>query len=458
MSHFDAALLRRFDQRGPRYTSYPTADRFAPTFGPREYRRALAQRRIGGFARPLALYVHLPFCRSLCFYCACNKIVTRDDAKASRYLGYLAREIELQAALCGAYNRVARMHWGGGTPTFHAIEALRALWQAIATHFELDPDGDYSLEVDPRTADPELIASLRELGFNRVSFGVQDFDPAVQAAINRIQSEEDTLALIAGARRAGYRSVNIDLVYGLPRQSELSFARTLARVTRAAPDRIALYNYAHLPALFKAQRVIRDEDLPSADAKLALFGYALRRFEEAGYVHIGMDHFARPDDPLAVAQRQGLLRRDFQGYSAGGECDLVGLGVTAIGAFGTVYSQNQRTLGDYYRALDRGEPPILRGIALERDDIVRRAVIQALMCSFAVSKSTLGAAHLIDFDRYFAAELTDLEPFAALGLIEDDGEWLQIPPRGRMLVRNICMVFDRYLRDKAEPARYSRVV
>jgi oxygen-independent coproporphyrinogen-3 oxidase len=458
MIAFDTSLLRRFDQRGPRYTSYPTADRFESSFGAHEYRRAFSRRGFGSLVRPLGLYVHLPFCRNLCFYCACNRIVTRDESKASRYLGYLGREIELQAALCAGENRVIRMHWGGGTPTFHAIGDLRALWGAIAARFELDPEGDYSIEVDPRTAAPDLIASLRSLGFNRVSFGVQDFDPAVQAAINRIQSEEGTLALIAAARAQGYRSINVDLVYGLPRQNELSFARTIARVLHAEPDRIALYNYAHLPSAFKAQRKIRDEELPSAEARLDLFGYALKRFEESGYVHIGMDHFARPDDALAVAQRQGYLHRDFQGYSAGGECDLIGFGVSAIGAIGATYSQNQRRLSDYYRLLDCCEPPILRGIELKSDDLVRRAVIQALMCNFSLCKSSIGAAHLIDFDRYFASELIELRRFADLGLITDEADWLTITSSGRMLVRNVCMVFDRHLREKSEAQRYSRVV
>jgi oxygen-independent coproporphyrinogen-3 oxidase len=298
---------------------------------------------------------------------------------------------------------------------------------------------------------------LRELGFNRVSFGVQDFDPAVQAAINRVQSAEDTLALIEASRRAGYRSVSVDLIYGLPKQAPLAFARTLARVEKASPDRVALYNYAHLPALFKSQRQMRDEDLPTAAARLELFELAHRRFQAAGYLHIGMDHFARPDDQLAVAQRQGLLHRDFQGYSAGPEADLVGLGVSAIGAIGATYSQNHRVLSSYRQCLERGELPIMRGIALDADDLTRRAVIQALICHFAVCKGAIGMAHLIDFDRYFDAERESLREFEELGLIEQDADWLTITAKGRMLVRQICMAFDRHLGGSPAPGYYSRV-
>ena len=457
MSQFDAALLSRFGERGPRYTSYPTADRFLPSFGPLDYAAAIRQRNIGGLRRPLSLYLHLPFCRSLCFYCACNKIVTRDPSKGARYLRDLEREIELQAALLSADRRVTRMHWGGGTPTFHSFEELSALWRKLSDHFELDCSGDYSIEVDPRTADPELITRLRELGFNRVSFGVQDFDPAVQAAINRVQSAEDTVDLVQAARQAGYRSINVDLIYGLPKQTLLSFARTLARVVMAAPDRVALYNYAHLPTLFKSQRQMRDEDLPTAAERLELFELAHRRFETAGYLHIGMDHFARPEDPLAVAQRQGLLHRNFQGYSAGPESDLIGLGVSAIGAIGATYSQNHRVLSTHRQCLERGELPIMRGIELDTDDLARRAVIQALICHFAVCKGAIGAAHLIDFDRYFAAELESLREFEGLGLIEQEADWLTVTTRGRVLVRQICMVFDRHLRNNSASGNYSHV-
>lgn len=454
----DLALANKSEQRAPRYTSYPTADRFEPGFGQQAYSSAVAQRARAGVTRPLSLYVHLPFCRSLCFYCACNKIVTRDRSKATRYLGYLGREIELQAALFGAENRVSGMHWGGGTPTFYDISEMAALWRKIATHFELDPGGEYSLEIDPRTVDSGLVAALRDLGFNRVSFGVQDLDPAVQAAINRVQDRQHIESLIDASRRAGFRSINLDLIYGLPKQSVASFARTLDAVIDANPERIALYNYAHLPELFKSQSMIADADLPSGELKLQLFDLAVRRLGAAGYSYLGMDHFARPHDELAVAQSRGLLRRDFQGYSSGPESDLLGLGVSAIGAIGATYSQNHRILSDYRRSLDRNEVPIVRGIALTSDDLVRRAVIQSLMCQFAVSRNAIEAAHRIDFTRYFDAELGALREFADAGLVSWDGDRLTVLSRGRMLVRSICRVFDRYFSAGGARVRYSRVI
>ena len=458
LAAFDPDLVRRLDGRGPRYTSYPTADRFVEAFGPEAYRAMVERCAAVGIERALALYVHLPFCRHLCFYCGCNKIVTRDRAKAARYLDYLGREIELQAALFGAGRVVGGMHWGGGTPTYHDIEALRGLWQRLARHFEFAAGGDYSIEADPRTVDGATIAALRELGFNRVSFGVQDLDPEVQAAVHRVQSEAQTFGAIDAARRAGFASVNVDLIYGLPKQDLLRFNRTLARVVEARPDRIALYNYAHLPALFAPQRRIDAADLPRPETKLELLALAVKRFAAAGYDYIGMDHFALPGDALAVARRQGRLQRDFQGYSTRPAGDLVGLGVSAIGAVGPSYSQNFRTLQEYYERLDRGELPVMRGIELGVDDLLRRAVIQALMCDVALSKRALGIAYLVDFDAYFERELGELAEFERLGLIATDGEWISVTPRGRFVVRSICQVFDRYIGRARDGARYSRVI
>jgi oxygen-independent coproporphyrinogen-3 oxidase len=455
---FDAELVRRFDRPGPRYTSYPTADRFVEAFGPEAYRTWVARRNIGGVQRPLSLYVHLPFCRDICFYCACNKIVTRDRAKAARYLDYLDREIALQEPLFREDARVCRMHWGGGTPTYYGAEDLRALFGRIAARFELAPDGEYSIEIDPRTVDAEAVRALREIGFNRASFGVQDFDPEVQAAVHRVQSAERTLEVIAAARRAGFDSINVDLIYGLPRQTLASFDATLSQVIAARPDRIALYNYAHLPQLFKPQRRIEEADLPSPQTKLRLLGQAVKRLGAAGYLYIGMDHFALPGDALAVAQRQGQLRRDFQGYSTGGDCDIVGLGVSAIGAIGPTYSQNHRALPDYYEQLDRGEVPIMRGLELTADDLARRAVIQSLMCHFTLSKEAIEIAYLLDFDRYFETELVELRELERHGLVAIEDGWIVVSPKGRFLIRAICMVFDRYLRHDREVRRYSRVI
>jgi oxygen-independent coproporphyrinogen-3 oxidase len=455
---FDSALVSRFDRNGPRYTSYPTADRFVEAFGPGQYRSWAERRNLGGIQRPLALYVHLPFCRDVCFYCACNKIVTRDAGKSARYLDYLGREIDLQARLFRDDLRVAQMHWGGGTPTYYDTATLRALWSRIGGAFQLAAGGDYSIEVDPRTVDAPAVHALREIGFNRVSFGVQDFEPAVQVAVHRLQSAERTLEVIEAARDTGFPSINIDLIYGLPKQTLMTFRATLARVLATRPHRIALYNYAHLPQLFKAQRRIYEGDLPSPETRLKLLGLAIKRLTVAGYEHIGMDHFALPEDALAVAQRQGRLRRDFQGYSAGAEADLVGLGVSAIGSVGPTYSQNHRALPGYYESLDRGQLPIMRGIELSADDLLRRQVIQSLMCHFALSKESVGIAYLIDFDRYFATELADLREFEALGLVVNEDGWLTVTGRGRFVIRNIAMVFDRYLRRDREVRRYSRVI
>ena len=366
----DLDLIRRFDQHGPRYTSYPTADRFVESFGADAYESWLARRNVGGIVRPLALYVHLPFCSTLCFYCGCNKIITRDRSKGVTYLKYLTQEIALQASALGDRVEVAQMHWGGGTPNFFTLDQVAELSAQLRDHFDFDIEGEYSIELDPRSADAGYVAGLREFGFNRISLGVQDFDPDVQRAVHRIQSEAQTLEVIAAARDNGFRSVNIDLIYGLPKQTLVSFERTLERVIAADPDRIAVYNYAHIPTLFKPQRRIRESDLPASDVRLKLMALAIRRLTTAGYQYIGMDHFAKAGDSLALAQRQGRLHRNFQGYSTHADCDLLALGVSAIGNVGPTYSQNFRVLQDYYDALDRNTLPIMRGLELSADDLL----------------------------------------------------------------------------------------
>jgi oxygen-independent coproporphyrinogen-3 oxidase len=454
----DLDLIRRLDRNGPRYTSYPTADRFVEAFDARTYAAWAARRDIGALQRGLSLYVHLPFCATVCFYCACNKVVTRNRARGTQYMEYLAREISLQAALFGDGPEVSQMHWGGGTPTFFEVAELKRLNDLLRRHFTFAPRGEYSIEIDPRTVNADTVAALRAMGFNRMSLGVQDFDPDVQRAVNRVQSEGETQAVTDAARACGFESVNFDLIYGLPRQTLLSFNRTLARVAAMQPDRIAVYNYAHLPARFKPQRRISAADLPAPETRLKLLALAVERLTEAGYVYIGMDHFAKPGDALAVAQRQGRLHRNFQGYSTQPDCDLVGLGVSAIGAIGPTYSQNSRDLPAYYDALDRGVLPVARGIELTADDVLRRAVIQSLMCHFALNRDAIGVAHLIDFDRYFARELDELATLARHGLLELDGRWINVTPKGRFLIRSISMVFDRYLRQERETERYSRVI
>jgi len=454
----DLDLIRRLDRNGPRYTSYPTADRFVEAFGPAAYKSWAAKRNIGGVQRALSIYVHLPFCSTICYYCGCNKVVTRNKNRGVEYLGYLAKEIALQAPLFSEDPRVEQMHWGGGTPTFFSTAQMQDLFALLRRHFDFSPDGEYSIEIDPRTVDEKTIAALRAMGFNRLSLGVQDFDPDVQRAVNRLQSEKQTLAIIDAARREGFLSVNVDLIYGLPKQNLITFNRTLARVVAVRPDRVAIYNYAHLPTRFKSQRQINEADLPSPETRLKLLALSAQRLTEAGYVYIGMDHFALPEDSLAVAQRQGRLHRNFQGYSTHAECDLVALGVSAIGSIGPTYSQNHRALEDYYDSLERNELPIMRGIQLSADDLLRRAVIQTLMCHFTLSKEAVEIQYLIDFDKYFSGELAELREFEKEGLLELSERWINVTPKGRMLIRNICMVFDQYLQHEREVGRYSRVI
>jgi oxygen-independent coproporphyrinogen-3 oxidase len=359
--------------------------------------------------------------------------------------------------LAGA-RKVVQVHWGGGTPNFLSREEMGELMAALRHHFRLDLMGEYSIEIDPRRVGVDDIAHLARLGFNRVSLGVQDFDPNVQQAVNRIQSEEQTLGVMRAARDAGFKSINVDLIYGLPKQHIIGFNRTLERIIEASPDRIALYNYAHLPTIFKPQRRIREADLPSADVKLQLLSLAIRRLTDAGFVYIGMDHFAKPNDELSIAQRQGRLHRNFQGYSTHADSDLLGFGISAIGQVGPTYSQNVKTLEEYYDRLDHGQLPVQRGIELTADDLLRRALIQCLMCQFEVPIDAINIAHLIDFHKYFAQELQDLTPFRDAGLVKLDDRYLSVTPLGRFFIRNICMVFDRYLREGQERRRYSKVV
>ncbi len=454
----DVDLIRRLDRNGPRYTSYPTADRFVEAFTPEVYQNWVAKRKIGGISRPLSLYIHIPFCNTLCFYCACNKVITKDRSKSADYVRYLIKEMEMQASLLGPDERVEQLHWGGGTPTFLSDDEMRALMAATRKHFKMVDNGEYSIEIDPRKVSDETIALLAELGFNRISVGVQDFDPLVQKAVNRIQSEDETLRVIRAARANGFKSVSIDLIYGLPKQTLAGFKATLDKVVAADPDRLSIYNYAHLPTIFKPQRRIHEEDLPAPQTKLEILSLAIKTLTEAGYVYIGMDHFAKPDDELAVAQRQGRLHRNFQGYSTHADCDLVALGVSAIGKIGPTYSQNFRDLENYYDALDRNVLPVMRGLELNADDLARRAIIQALMCHFEISKESFNIAYLFDFDKYFATELNELRGYEREGLLEISPQWITVTPKGRLLIRNICMVFDKYLRTKQEHARYSKVI
>jgi len=457
---FDPELIGRYDRPGPRYTSYPTAAQFHEGFTEAAYRLAARRSNDDLVPAPLSLYFHIPFCDTVCFYCACNKIVTRNRARAAPYVERLCREIALQAELFDADRTVEQLHWGGGTPTFLSLEQMRALMAATGRHFRLrdDDGGEYSVEIDPRRAADRVVAALRDLGFNRMSLGVQDFDPSVQRAVNRIQSEAQTLRVIEAGRREGFHSINVDLIYGLPHQTVASFADTLDKAIAAGVDRLAVYSYAHLPGMFKTQRQIRAADLPPPARKLELLALTIERLTGAGYLYIGMDHFAKPGDELALAQRNGVLHRNFQGFSSHAECDLVALGITAIGKVRDCYAQNVRTLDEYYRRIDAGGIPVFRGVELGADDRLRREVISELICHGQLAIPALEARSGIRFWEYFRDERAELEQMADDGLLRLSPDAIDVSPRGRLLVRNVCMVFDRYLRGASERPRFSRVI
>ena len=460
MQAITTELLTKFDVPGPRYTSYPTADRFVEAFGEADYIQALEQRRAGpaAMALPLSLYVHIPFCESLCYYCACNKIITKHHERSAPYLRYLSKEVDLHVQHIGAGQSVSQLHLGGGTPTFFSDDELSELMAMLRRNFNLVPGGEYSIEVDPRTVTAERLAHLARLGFNRLSFGVQDFDPIVQKAVHRVQPAEQVFALVEAARGIGFESINVDLIYGLPKQTPESFDRTLAQVAELRPDRIALYAYAHLPERFKPQRRIIAIDLPGAPNKVAMLARSLAAFEQAGYVYVGMDHFALPNDALAVAKRQGRLHRNFQGYSTQPDCDLIGLGVSAIGKVGATYSQNAKSLEEYQDLLDHGHLPVARGLAVSRDDLLRRCVIMALMCQGEVMFESAELAHLIDFRSYFASELETLRGMQDQGLVELSDTGIKVTPMGWFFVRGVAMVFDKYLQADRTRARFSKIL
>jgi len=453
---FDAELIRRYDRSGPRYTSYPTAVEFHPRFGEEAYQDHIAKSNQKG--GPLSLYLHLPFCDTVCYYCACNKIVTKNRRRAAPYLERLHREIAMLGQLFDSGRRVEQLHWGGGTPTFISHEQTAELMAATRRHFDLQSDdgGEFSIEVDPREVRFDTIALLRELGFNRLSLGVQDFDPLVQRAVNRMQTEQETFEVMEAARQSGFRSISIDLIYGLPHQTVVRFARTLDKIIEAAPDRLSVFNYAHLPERFKTQRQIDAADLPGPAEKLEILQMTIERLTAAGYLYIGMDHFARPDDELAVAQRDGRLYRNFQGYSTHAQCDLIGLGVTSIGSVGNAYIQNQRDLEAYVGLVDAGRLPVLRGVELQPDDLLRRAVITQLICHFSLDFKAIEQRWSIRFSDYFHSELEALRAMEDDGLLQFNDHRIEVTAAGRLLIRNICMVFDRYLSKQRQ--QYSKVI
>jgi oxygen-independent coproporphyrinogen-3 oxidase len=460
MSFLTPDLLSRFDVPGPRYTSYPTADRFVEAFSQADLLQALELRQqgMGQKNRPLSIYVHIPFCESLCYYCACNKIITKHHEKAEPYLRYLAKEIDLYTAAIGIGQAVSQLHLGGGTPTFLSNDELRELMLMLKRNFGFVAGGEYSVEVDPRTVNEERLSLLLELGFNRLSFGVQDFDPEVQKAVHRVQPATQVFDLVASARKMGFESINMDLIYGLPKQTPESFDRTLMQVNEIRPDRIALYAYAHLPERFKPQRRILASDLPVPSSKIAMLSRSVDALMNAGYVYVGMDHFALPEDALAVAKRQGRLHRNFQGYSTQPDCDLIGLGVSAIGRMGGTYSQNAKTMEEYVDMLVNGQLPIVKGLALSRDDLIRRAWIMAIMCQGQVQYDAFNEAWLIDAKKYFAPELTQLEALQTQGLVTLSNGGLQVTNMGWYFVRGVAMVFDKYLQADRHRTRFSKII
>ena len=450
--------LNKYDISGPRYTSYPTADRFVEAFTEEAYKLALQNRRSVAAVSPLSIYVHIPFCESLCFFCACNKIVTKHHERSAEYLRYLNREIDLHIEHLGTGQTISQLHLGGGSPTFFSDDELSDLMSMLKRNFVFAPGGEYSIEVDPRTVNEQRLKHLADLGFNRLSFGVQDFDPEVQKAVHRIQPAEQVFSLVDAARRLKFESVNVDLIYGLPMQTPESFNRTLAQVVELRPNRIALYGYAHLPERFKPQRRISEYELPAAQDKITMLASALSAFIKAGYVYVGMDHFALPDDDLAIAKRQGRLHRNFQGYSTQPDCDLISLGVSAIGRVGATYSQNAKTIEEYFDHLNHGRFPVVRGLALSRDDVIRRAVIMAIMCQGSLQYEAIELAYMVDFKTYFAPELEQLKTLQSTGMLILEEGGMQVTDTGWFFVRAVAMVFDRYLQTDRNRARFSKIL
>lgn len=496
---FDRELIASLPSSGPRYTSYPTADRFDVAFRQPEYVQVLDDNLISG-NKPVSLYVHIPFCSVICYYCGCNKVITKDTSKADEYLAYLEKEMHLLKPHLHGKHPLAQLHFGGGTPTFLSDEQLERIFEMIKTHFELLPDGEYSIEIDPRKVSRESVFHLAKLGFNRMSVGIQDFDPKVQEAVNRVQSYDEVKSVMDSAREAGFKSISVDLIYGLPYQTVESIRQTFDTVLSLNPDRLALYHYAHLPHIFKPQRRIDTDVVPSSEEKLDMLQYAVHFLDKQGYVFIGMDHFAKPEDELAIALKEGRLQRNFQGYSTYADCDLIAIGVSSIGKIGRAYSQNQRNLADYYADLDDDRLPIMRGLLLSDDDVLRREIIQDLMCRFALNfgnyeqrlpeknkeqdkgysaqevahmkkmaelgvissallaKFEVGQTKRQTFSEYFAEEMPELQDLAKRGLIELTDKGLTVTPKGRFLIRNIAMVFDYYLRHQETRATYSKTV
>lgn len=455
---FDAEVLQRHDKAGPRYTSYPTAPHFHEGFGERQLADALAASN--GPGKALSLYVHVPFCSSPCFYCGCNRVITRDRSRGQAYVARVLAEADLLASHVDPRREVIQLHLGGGTPNFLTRDALVELVSGLRRRFSFSssPARDFSIELDPRFIDRDDVALLAELGFTRASLGIQDFDPAVQVAINRVQGVGQTLDILQACRDYGMRSVNVDLIYGLPGQTLQGFGHTLQQVLALRPDRLAVYGYAHLPHVFRAQRQIDEAQLPAPEQKLALLGLAVQQLMAAGYQYIGMDHFALPEEDLSRAQRAGQLHRNFMGYTTHADTDLLGLGVSAISNVGASYSQNPRDLPSWEAAVDAGHMPVWRGLQLDPDDVLRAEIIQQLMCHGETDVAAVCAEQGVQFDTYFADALTRLAALQADGLAEVIEGRVRVTEQGRPLLRLLAMCFDRYLSQSAPVAQYSRAI
>ena len=455
---FDQQLIKRYDKAGPRYTSYPTAVQFSDNYTADTYKHFAEKSNQSDQA--LSLYFHIPFCDTVCFYCGCNKVVTKDRSKAAPYLERVYKEIAMQATLFDPSRKVDQLHWGGGTPTFISHNEMRELMAVTRKYFNLhdDDSGEYSIEIDPREVSRDSIKLLRELGFNRMSLGVQDFNPAVQKAVNRIQSREETMAALSAAREENFKSISVDLIYGLPLQTVESFDQTLDELIEISPDRVSVFNYAHLPERFKPQRRINEADLPEASAKLEIFKHCMEKLTNAGYVYIGMDHFAKPDDELTIAQKNGKLYRNFQGYATHADCDLVGIGITSIGTIANSFAQNVRTMDEYYAKIDKAELAVFRGVEIDTDDLIRREAIMQLICHFKLDFKPLETRFTIQFKDYFATELERYKTMVDDGLITMNGDSIEVTARGRLLIRNICMVFDRYIKPDEKTERFSKLI
>ncbi|MCK8087186.1 oxygen-independent coproporphyrinogen III oxidase [Vibrio sp. 1CM8B] len=450
---WDQEILNKYNYSGPRYTSYPTALEFHEAFTVADYDMACTQYP----ERPLSLYVHIPFCHKLCYYCGCNKVITRHSHKADEYLDVIEHEIRQRASLLNG-REVTQLHFGGGTPTFLTKTQITRLMMILRDEFNFTADAEISIEVDPREIELDVLDHLRNEGFNRLSIGVQDFNKEVQKLVNREQDEEFIIAMVQRAKELGFRSTNLDLIYGLPKQTQALFAETLKQVLEMKPGRLSVFNYAHMPQLFAAQRKIKDEDLPEAKEKMAILQDTIETLTGAGYQFIGMDHFALPEDELAVAQREGILHRNFQGYTTQGEADLIGFGVSAISMVGDAYAQNQKELKKYYAQVNDLRHALWKGVALDSDDLLRREVIKQLICNFKLDKTMIVSEFSVNFNRYFKEDLELLQTFINDDLVEVDDKEIRVTLRGRLLIRNICMCFDKYLRAKARQQQFSRVI